>query len=319
MNIGIDLGGSHIGIGIVDIDAKIVDKIEEDLNKDDKTQEIIIKKIIYCINKLLERNKINIIQIEKIGIACPGEPKDGCMKNLVNLNIEKFPIVEKLKKELKFDNILIRNDAKCAGLAEKKFGSLKNVNDCVFLCIGTGIGGAGFYNGKMICPNKNSGFEFGHMIIKKGGLICNCGNNGCFESYCSMRKLKKDIAEELKLNEIDSKVILQNLKEKLNKVKNDTTILNINSYNYDYIINKKLNNIIDDYLENLLVGLANITNILEPEAISIGGGFVYYKDILWNKLKNKFETTDLFFNKETRPELKLAEFGNTAGIIGATI
>ena len=68
-----------------------------------------------------------------------------------------------------------------------------------------------------------------------------------------------------------------------------------------------------------MVGFANITDIIEPEAISIGGGFVYYKDILWEKLNNKFENTNLLFNKETRPKLKIAKFGNDAGIIGAVV
>ena len=305
MKIGIDVGGSHIGVGIVDDNAKIIDKIEEDINKykNEKIENLILLKIIDFINTLLERNNLSINKIEKIGIACPGEPKDGYLKNLVNLNIESFPIVEKLKKELNFENISIRNDAKCAGLAEKQYGSLKDVDDGVFLCIGTGIGGACFIDGKIIVPKRNSGFEFGHMIIKKDGNICNCGNRGCFESYCSMKRFKTNIEENLNINEKDSKQILKELKDNLdNKNKSD-----------------ELNKIIDEYLDNLLVGFANITNILEPEAISIGGGFVHYKDILWKKLNNKFENTNLLFNKETRPKLKIAIFGNDAGIIGAVV
>ena len=305
MKIGIDIGGSHIGVGIVDANAKIIDKIEEDINKYeiDKIENSIVLKIADFINSLLEKNNFSIDKIEKIGIACPGEPKGGYLKNLVNLNIESFPIVEKLKNELNYNNISIRNDAKCACLAEKKYGSLKDVDDGVFLCIGTGIGGACFLDGKMLNPKRNSGFEFGHMIIKKDGNICNCGNKGCFESYCSMKRFKTNIAEKLDINENNSKQILKELKENLNnKNKSD-----------------ELNKIIDEYLDNLLVGFANITNIIEPEAISIGGGFVYYKDILWEKLNNKFENTNLLFNKETRPKLKIAKFGNDAGIIGAVV
>lgn len=300
MNIGIDLGGSHIGIGIVDENAKIVAKIEEDnKNYNENIEKVIEVKIIELINKLLEENNLSINQISKIGISSPGEPKDGCMRNIVNLGIISFPIVEILKSKLNFNNISIKNDAKCAGLAEKEFGSLKDVEDGVFLCIGTGIGGAAFLNGKMLKPKRNSGFEFGHMIIKKDGNICKCGNRGCFESYSSMKKLKIDLAKELNVDEKNSKDILKEL-------------------NYN-IKDEKINNIIEEYLDNLLVGLSNITNILEPETIVIGGGFTYYKEILWNRLKEKFETTNLLFNKEKRPVLKLAKFGNDAGIIGASI
>lgn len=134
MKIGIDIGGSHIGVGIIDLDAKIIDKMEVDIKilKNEKMENLIILKIIDFINTLLERNNLSINKIEKIGIACPGEPKEGCLKNLVNLNIKSFPIVEKLRNELNLKNISIRNDAKCAGLAEKEYGSLKNVDDGVF-------------------------------------------------------------------------------------------------------------------------------------------------------------------------------------------
>ena len=305
MNIGIDIGGSHIGLGLVNENAQIIDKIEEDINYKSKLkiEEEIFSKIVQFINEILEKNNLKINQIGKVGIACPGEPKDGCLKNIVNLNIESFPIIEKLKKEFKFNNITIRNDAKCAGIAEKEYGSLKDVDDGIFLCIGTGIGGAAFLGGKMLYPKRNSGFEFGHMIIKKDGNKCKCGNKGCFESYCSIKKFKSDIANVLNCNKENSKELLNLLKENLNS----------------NISNENVNNIVEDYMENLIVGLSNITNILEPEIIVIGGGFVYFKEILWNELNEKFNNTDMLFNKDTRPILKLAKFGNDAGIIGASV
>ena len=305
MNIGIDIGGSHIGLGLVNENAQIIDKIEEDINYKSKLkiEEEIFSKIVQFINEILEKNNLKINQIGKVGIACPGEPKDGCLKNIVNLNIESFPIIEKLKKEFKFNNITIRNDAKCAGIAEKEYGSLKDVDDGIFLCIGTGIGGAAFLGGKMLYPKRNSGFEFGHMIIKKDGNKCKCGNKGCFESYCSIKKFKSDIANVLNCNKENSKELLNLLKENLNS----------------NISNENVNNIVEDYMENLIVGLSNITNILEPEIIVIGGGFVYFKEILWNELNEKFNNTDMLFNKDTRPILKLAKFRNDAGIIGASV
>ena len=301
MNIGIDLGGSHIAVGLVDTNGKIIYKIEEDINKqNNQIMECIIEiKIIELINKILKEKNMEIDEIKKIGIACPGEHGNGCMQNVVNLGIKKYPIVDILKNKLNFENISIRNDAKCAALAEKEYGSLKNSEDCVFLCIGTGIGGAAFINGELLVPKKNSGFEFGHMIIEKNGKQCKCGNRGCFETYGSMKNLKINISRNLNLNEYDSKKILKELRSSMN--------------------DEKIEGIIEEYLENLIIGLSNITNILEPELIAIGGSFVYYKDILWERLRDKFKSTNLLFNKEQRPELKLAQFGNDAGIIGASI
>ena len=252
MNIGIDLGGSHIAVGLVSTDGKIIDKLEKDIIKKDNIQDIedlIVSTIINFIKELLKEHNIEINNIKKIGIATPGEPKDGYIKNVVNLGIKSFPIVNILKENLQYSNISIRNDAKCAAIAEKTYGSLKNVEDAIFLCIGTGIGGAAFINGEMLIPKRYSGFEFGHMVIKKDGKLCKCGNKGCFETYASMKALKLDISKELGIDYKDSRKIVESLKENQN--------------------NKQIIAILEEYLNDLILGLTNITNILEPEAISL--------------------------------------------------
>lgn len=75
------------------------------------------------------------------------------------MGIKNFNIVDRLKKELKYDNIHIKNDAKCAALCEKKYGALKPYNNSIFFCLGTGIGGAVFQDGKMLKSIKHDGFE----------------------------------------------------------------------------------------------------------------------------------------------------------------
>ena len=74
-----------------------------------------------------------------------GTHKDNIIVKAENLGIYNFPIVDKLKKRLNFGNILIRNDAKCAAMCEKEYGSLAHYNDCIFLCLGTGIGRSCIY------------------------------------------------------------------------------------------------------------------------------------------------------------------------------
>ena len=110
---------------------------------------------------------------------------------MVNLHIKEFNLGEELNKKYKV-SVKIKNDGKCAGLAEKKYGSLKKYNDCVFLCIGTGVGSAVFLDDDLLEPKQNPGFEFGHMVIDKEGRKCNCGKNGCFETYASMKRFKAE-------------------------------------------------------------------------------------------------------------------------------
>ena len=81
---------------------------------------------------------------------------------------------------------------------------------------------------------------------------------------------------------------------------------------------ESIEDIIDEYIENLSIGIADFIDIFEPEAIAIGGSFIHYKDILLPRLINKFHDGKRTFNGEI-PEIVVAEFGNDAGIIGATL
>lgn len=299
MNIGIDLGGSHIGIGLVD-NGKIIKKIDTEIQVDaiDDMEEYIVENIINNISKLLLENNMLLSNIGFIGIGVPGEPSNGSIKRMVNLEIEDFDIVGTLKKRLEFENIGIRNDGKCAGLAEKMYGSMKEYDDAVFLCIGSGIGGAVFWDNKLIIPKRHSGFEIGHMIIKKDGNLCKCGNKGCFETYCSIKYLRKNI-----MSNINDNIPPKNFLEYLQNHENDDVI----------------SELIEEYIDYLITGLNNIVNLIEPEVITLGGGFTYFKDIFWNRLQYKFNKADGLYNKDNIPVLKLAMLGNDAGIIGASI
>ena len=167
MKIGIDMGGNHIGIGLIEEDSIIAVK-EKNFNSEDKNnlKEVIIKFINKSIPEILEENNLNISDIELIGIASPGTIANGIIVKAENLGLKDFDIVNELKKEYSVP-IIIRNDAKAAALTEKKYGAMKEYDDCIFLTIGTGIGGAAFLNGKLLEPKKAAGFEFGHITIER--------------------------------------------------------------------------------------------------------------------------------------------------------
>ena|GEM_PF-6334805 len=149
-----------------------------------------------------------------------GTIKDGEIVNANNLGIYNFNIVKILKDELKYSDknnipIILRNDTKCAALAEKKFGSLKNYDDALFLIIGTGIGGAYFYNGKLLKPKRFDGLEVGHMVINVDGKSCTCGSNGCFEVYGSITALKESVRKAYDIDKmITGKELIEIINEK---------------------------------------------------------------------------------------------------------
>lgn len=302
MKIGIDLGGSHIAIGLVDDNLEIIEKRTYYMNdrKDELLENYIVSSIKDGIKEIIKSADIKVEELEQIGIAVPGNPKNGCIKNVVNLQIKEFNIAERLSNTFKNVSIKLENDGKCAAIAEKYNGVLKEYKDCVFVCIGTGIGGAAFINDTFLKPIRNSGFEFGHMIIKKDGEKCKCGNNGCFEAYCSKRKFKEEMQKILKIEEyVGAKELTDKIEENIEK--------------------KAVKELLEEYIDNLAVGISNIINILEPEAICIGGSMSHYEDLILNKLREKINRGEYLFNKENPPKIIAAKNGNDAGIIGATL
>ena len=293
MKIGIDLGGSHIGIALIDNNA-IKEKIEIELEKKEDISSYIMTILDYYIGKFTEDNNI-----ELIGIASPGNPnnRDLSITNIVNLGIEKLEL-KTIENKYKIP-IKLKNDSKSAGLAEFEYGSLKKYNDAVFLSLGTGIGSAVFLNGKLLEANKYVGFELGHIVIERNGLKCNCGKKGCFETYCSIKRFKENARKILKVKEVPSEELLEKIKE------------NIKS--------KEISRLIEEYIDNLIIGLSNVIDIFEPEAISLGGSFVFFKDIFYKKLVNEMNKRRYVFNKESIPEIVLAELKNDAGMLGAIL
>ena len=301
MKIGIDIGGSHVASGLVNKRGELISKETRDINisniKDEKRVENLLLEIIENeIEILLEKNDFTIGDIIKIGIAAPGSPKEGKIRNLVNLHIKEFNLGEILKQKYKVD-VKIKNDGKCAGLAEKKYGSLKKYKDCIFLCIGTGVGSGVFFNDELLEPIQNPGFEFGHMSIDKEGRKCNCGKLGCFETYASMKRFKLEAINRFKMDQtVEAEEVQMYIRNNINK--------------------KNVSDFVNEYLDNVSIGLSNIITLFEPQAISFGGSFSYYCDIFLPMLKDKLNK--MMFNKDTKTDLVKAKLKNDAGIIGAT-
>jgi len=280
---------------------EIVSSKEKNFNRDDRKniENTIIESIQSIIDELLIENNLKIEDIELIGIAAPGTISNGVIVKAGNLNIRNFDIISRLK-EIYNNPIQIRNDGKCAALAEKVYGAMKKYDDCVFINIGTGIGGAAFIGGKLLEPKRYSGFEFGHMVLNKGGRLCSCGKQGCFESYSSIKALKMKVTETL---DVDSDISGQYLREEL-LIKDDP----------------RVQEDIEVFLEYLKTGIGNLIDIFEPEVVCLGGSFAYYEgNPVLDRLIEKMKQPNAIFNSGDLPQIVTAQLKNDAGIIGAVI
>lgn len=290
MNIGIDIGGSHLAVGVVDDKYEIILKKEHNWTQEEKVDlsqsiQIYVKKFI---KEIIEEN----YSIEKIGIGFPaGNIIDGVVYkwgkiiDLPKILIDEFNIPTYLK-----------NDVKCSALCEKTLGNLKEYDNCLFMTLGTGIGGAYFYKNELVVPNKYQGFEIGHMVIEKDGKACKCGQKGCFEQYGSMKAFRTKIEDLFNVERLTSHKMFDIIKTKEKE--------------------KEVNQIIEEYTDYVSVGLISLINIFEPDAICIGGSFAYYAPIFMDKIKQKIKKR--FPNREI-PDLLIAKYENDAGIIGASM
>lgn len=231
MKIGIDLGGSHIAVGVITKEGKLLAK--QDQNEIITNQENITQwvrdRILSLIHCVLRELQIPIFVIEEIGIGVPGIVKDNQIESIRKYGIGKWDLAKELEEHYQIP-VRIQNDALCSAKAEKQYGNLREVQRAVFLCLGTGIGGVTLIE-DTILPS-----EYGHMVIEKGGRTCHCGKKGCFETYSSMQAFKKEMIEKmnLSLNTTSEELLAILQKEKQNE---------------------ELNYYIDNYIQTLLTGI----------------------------------------------------------------
>ena len=155
------------------------------------------------------------------------------------------------------------------------------------------------HDGKLLEPDGVPGFEFSHTIIQKDGELCNCGKRGCFETYASLKRFKQKISDRFDLNTLSGKEIRKFIGE-----------------NSD---NPMIREMIKEYVDYLSIGISNIINIFEPDAICIGGSFSEYGNIFYEPLKQALLEGNLLFNHRNEIIIKYAKLKNDAGIIGATL
>ena len=279
INIGIDIGGSHIGMGLVDENIIIKERKDIYYASNTFTPEVIFEVINDFINEYEE-------DVETIGIGIPGFATDTFINYTCNLPLKDFEVTDYIKTKLP---IYISNDANCATIAEYEFADHKMYSNYILVTVGTGIGAGIILNGNLYTGSTGASGEIGHMVIDKDGLLCKCGRRGCFEKYASVSALLKTTGAE-----------------------------NLNEVFYLSEKNNNIQNVLDNYIENLSEGLANVVNMYDPEMLVIGGSLSEFSDEIIYKLKSKIFPK--LYNKDAHElSIKAASLKNDAGIIGASI
>jgi glucokinase len=263
--IGIDIGGTKISVTLGTSRGKILAR-KKVLTRLHSKSKACIEEIITAVHAIFREFRISSKDILGIGICAPGavNSKTGVLPRSPNLaGWAGIPIVRIFRNKFKLPAYLT-NDANAAALGEMAFGAGKKMKDLIYITVSTGVGGGLIINGKL---HEGAGFvagEIGHISVVPEGRKCKCGGRGCLEAYASGTAIAHFYNQEKKKKVSGAKEV--GLAASLGDKAAAGSYRKAAYY--------------------LGIGLANLMNVLNPEAIVIGGGVLkssppaYWKEVL---------------------------------------
>ena len=307
--IGIDLGGMSAKGALFDGKGAVVAKKSVETNASDGF-EGVAEKLASLSRDLAEEGKIPFSKVEKIGVASPGvvDGGTGTVRKWSNYDWTDVPLGAKLSS-LTGKKVRVVNDANAAAYGEAKFGSGSDYRSSIFITLGTGVGGGIVLDGKIVEGFMSAGAEIGHMSIEADGILCGCGNHGCFECYASatalIRRTKKKMEE--------------NLNSKMWEIAHGSlaSVDGRTAFEAAKLGDKDAEEVVKKYIGYLAVGIANLVNILRPEAVVLGGGIAGEGESLFAPLRKAVESRIYVSSSVVPLKIVGAKLGNAAGIYGA--
>lgn len=307
--IGVDLGGTSVKIGFVNIDnAEILASGSIPTNAP-REASAIATDIVRFTKKLADESGYAMENALWMGVATAGIVKNGTVLAATNLGWNNVPLSMLLSRMTGLQ-VYLANDANAAAYAEALFGVGEGKSTLVALTLGTGVGGGIVINGKIFDGFNGFAAEMGHMIINYEGRECGCGKRGCLEAYASATALVKECKRIMNLYP-DSKM-WELVSGDIGAVTAKTPFDAAKEGDY------AANAVINDFIDNLAYGISNVINIFQPSVLCIGGGISAQGDALMLPLRDRVSRLSFGRNK-IRTKLTVAKFKNDAGIIGASM
>lgn len=307
-NIGIDLGGTNIKVGLVDENYNIVSKATAKTDLPRPAEEIC-ESIVDTVWEALNAAKVTIGEVNSIGIGTPGvaNRNSGVVLYSCNLGFNNTNLRTLIKAKLGKE-VYVENDANAAAFGEVLNGAGKGYKDVVVVTLGTGVGGGIIIDSKIYTGFNFCGAELGHTVIQYGGRQCSCGRRGCFEAYSSATALINMTKEAMEAHP-DSK--MWQIAGSLENVDGKTAFDGMRADD------DAAKQVVNTYIEYLGCGLTNIVNTFQPEVLLIGGGICKEGENLTKPLEEFIKRESYCIDPNRSTKLDIAKLGNDAGIIGA--
>lgn len=306
--IGIDIGGTNVKIGVLDEALDLI--LETSIPFPHTTAEELCTQIHDTVAALLAQTGASLANLASVGAIVPGsiDQNGEFVIDAHNLGFHNVPLRKLLQAQFPGLPVYIENDANGAALAELYKGAFVGCKTAVLLTLGTGLGCGVLLGGKIFNGGMNHGVELGHAYLVDGGEPCTCGNRGCMEAYCAATALARDGRRAMlahpesllaarsggKPEAVDPRLVTDCAKA------GDETALAV----------------FQTYLEHLSSACASVYNIFDPEVLAIGGGLSGAGAFLFDPLQDMVSKKCFY---ATRGKLVPATLGNDAGMIGAAL
>ncbi len=309
---GIDLGGTKIQAAVIGDGGSVV----SDARRPTPTEggpEDVAAQMVEAMQEAAEGAKLDSGSLGGIGVGSPGDvdEKSGTVSGARNLPgwEGSFPLADKLSEALG-TQVRVGNDVQVAVNAEKKLGAGRPYSSFIGVFWGTGVGGGVILDGREWLGRGAAG-EIGHMVIKEGGARCTCGRRGCLEAYAGRGAMEIEARRE---HDKGTKTDLFKIMKKKEHVRLTSGIWERAIDDGDQLAEK----LIDRAVKALAAGIASAVNLLDVEAVIIGGGLgVRFGEPYVQKIEKRM--IKHLFVDDNPPAMHVAALGDFGGAIGASL
>ncbi|MCG3147795.1 MAG: Glucokinase [Verrucomicrobiae bacterium] len=310
--LGVDLGGTKILAAVFDERGRLLSR-EKKATKPELGTATVINRVEECVHEALAAAAIPHTEIAALGIGVPGpiDPKGEIVRVAPNLHWKDVPLARLLRKHLDVP-VTVVNDVQAGTMAVAALGAGRKLKDFACMFVGTGLGGGIVINGELYKGSTGMAGEVGHMVVvPDDGPKCGCGNRGCLEAVASRSAIVRRIVNEIEDGR--KSVVKQLCDGDLKRIR--SRILATAYRDGDELVREVLH-AAADYIG---IGAANLINVLNPQAVILGGGVI---EALGDRLLpriTKSAWAHVIAPTPQRVNIKDSGLGDDAGILGAAL
>jgi glucokinase len=302
---GVDVGGTKIAGGVIDLDGNVVEELRVVSPATDS--EAIEAAIAGLVTELRSRHDITAV-----GVGAAGYIDKSRAVVMFAPNIAWRHVNLKAELEERIDlPVVVENDANAAAWGEFTYGAGHDVEDLLLVTVGTGVGGGFVLDGEVYRGAFGVGAEIGHMRVVPDGILCGCGNRGCFEQYASGSALVRETRSAVRGGSLLGQDLLDRAGGDPDKITGP--LITEAAHGGDVFAMEQLS-ALGRWLGE---GIASLTAILDPAVVVIGGGVSEAGDLLLEPVRAAFAAQLTGRGHRPMLEIRKARLGNRAGLIGA--